>query len=57
MLLDTINTHLKANGLLVSKGTMVDGTIVHAPSSTKNQDKARDPICTPPRKTGNGISA
>jgi IS5 family transposase len=43
VLLDTINAHLKAEGLLVSKGTMVDATIIHAPSSTKNQDKARDP--------------
>ena len=38
-----INGHLKAQGLLVSKGSMVDATIIHAPSSTKNQDKARDP--------------
>ena len=42
-LLDEINGHLKAQGLLVSKGSMVDATIIHAPSSTKNQDKARDP--------------
>jgi Transposase and inactivated derivatives, IS5 family len=42
-MLDEINTHLKAQGLLVSKGSMVDATIIHAPSSTKNQDKARDP--------------
>lgn len=42
-LLDEINSHLKAQGLLVSKGSMVDATIIHAPSSTKNQDKARDP--------------
>ena len=42
-MLDEINTHLKARGLLVSKGSMVDATIIHAPSSTKNQDKARDP--------------
>ena len=42
-MLDEINTHLKARGLPVSKGSMVDATIIHAPSSTKNQDKARDP--------------
>lgn len=41
-LLEEINGHLKARGLLVSKGSMVDATIIHAPSSTKNQDKARD---------------
>jgi IS5 family transposase len=27
----------------VSTGTIVDATIINAPSSTKNQDKARDP--------------
>jgi len=43
VLLSTVNDHLKAQGLLVSKGTMVDATIVHAPSSTKNQDQQRDP--------------
>lgn len=43
VLLSTVNEHLKDQGLLVSKGTMVDATIVHAPSSTKNQDQARDP--------------
>ena len=42
-LLNEINNHLKTKGLLVSKGSMVDATIIHAPSSTKNQDKARDP--------------
>lgn len=43
VLLSTVNDHLKNQGLLVSKGTMVDATIVHAPSSTKNQAQARDP--------------
>ena len=52
VLLETINAHLKANGLLVSKGTMVDATIVHAPSSTKNQDKARDPDMHATQKNG-----
>jgi len=43
VLLSTVNDHLRDQGLLVSKGTMVDATIVHAPSSTKNQDQQRDP--------------
>jgi IS5 family transposase len=43
VMLSTINEHLKKHGLLVSKGTMVDATIVHAPSSTKNQEQQRDP--------------
>ncbi len=42
-LLERINGLLKARGLLVSKGTMVDATIIHAPSSTKNAAGERDP--------------
>ena len=34
---------LQANGLRLSGGTIVDATIVSAPSSTKNKEKARDP--------------
>ena len=38
-----INEYLQENGLKVSTGTIVDATIIDAPSSTKNKDKARDP--------------
>ena len=34
---------VQENGLKVSTGTIVDATIIDAPSSTKNKDKARDP--------------
>jgi IS5 family transposase len=34
---------LQANGLRLSGGTIVDATLIAAPPSTKNQDKARDP--------------
>ena len=34
---------LLANGMKLSGGTIVDATIIAAPSSTKNSDKARDP--------------
>ena len=34
---------LKKRGLLLKKGTIVDSTIIEAPSSTKNKDKQRDP--------------
>jgi transposase, IS5 family len=34
---------LSERGLLMSAGTIVDATIINAPSSTKNEDKARDP--------------
>jgi len=34
---------LAEKGLLLKKGTIVDSTIIAAPSSTKNRDKSRDP--------------
>jgi IS5 family transposase len=40
---DTINALLRERGLLMNQGTWVDATIIAAPSSTKNQEKARDP--------------
>jgi IS5 family transposase len=35
--------YLEAHGIKVGKGTIVDASIISAPSSTKNKDKARDP--------------
>src|SRR5690242_14687344 len=35
--------HLAAKGMKVATGTIVDATIINAPSSTKNAEKARDP--------------
>jgi transposase, IS5 family len=42
-LFDEVQRHLAANGLTVATGTIVDATIINAPSSTKNAGKARDP--------------
>ena len=39
----TINAHLEEQGMLLREGTLVDATIINAPSSTKNKDKSRDP--------------
>lgn len=39
----TVGEHLKSQGLRVSGGTIVDATIINAPSSTKNQGMRRDP--------------
>lgn len=38
-----INQYLKENGLKVNRGTIIDATIISAPSSTKNKKKQRDP--------------
>jgi len=41
-LFDQINAPLSERGLMRA-GTIVDATIIAAPSSTKNQNKSRDP--------------
>ena len=38
-----VNAHLKANGMAMKQGTIVDATIIAAPSSTKNEKRERDP--------------
>ena len=42
-LFEQVHRHLEAQGLKVARGTIVDATIISAPSSTKNVAKARDP--------------
>jgi IS5 family transposase len=42
-LFEEINSHLKNLGMLLREGSIVDATIIAAPSSTKNREKARDP--------------
>ncbi len=41
--MQVINGYLGDRGLLLRQGTVVDATIIHAPSSTKNEDGKRDP--------------
>jgi IS5 family transposase len=42
-LFEEINAHLREQGLLMRAGTIVDATIIAAPSSTKNEGGTRDP--------------
>ena len=42
-LFTAINADLAARGLLLRAGTLVDATLIAAPSSTKNQKRERDP--------------
>ena len=46
----TVGQVLQAKGLKVGVGTIVDATIISAPSSTKNEYKARDPEMRQTRK-------
>jgi len=42
-MLETVNLHLESQGVKITTGTIVDATIIHAPSSTKNREQQRDP--------------
>ena len=42
-ILKTVNAHLTRKGLLLKRGSIVDATIISAPSSTKNAEGERDP--------------
>ena len=42
-ILATVKALLEQRGLLLKTGTVVDATLIAAPSSTKNKDKERDP--------------
>lgn len=43
LLLATINVTLATKGLMLKTGTVVDATLIAAPSSTKNSGGERDP--------------
>jgi IS5 family transposase len=42
-ILEVINAQLAVQGLMLKTGTVVDATLIAAPSSTKNKDGERDP--------------
>ena len=41
-MLKVVNRHLEGKGVRITTGTIVDATIIHAPSSTKNREQKRD---------------
>jgi IS5 family transposase len=49
-MLEAVNLHLEKQGIQITSGTIVDATIIHAPSSTKNRDQQRDPEMHQTRK-------
>jgi len=52
-ILGTVNLHLQAKGIRITRGTIVDATLVHAPRSTKNREQSRDPEMHQTRKGKN----
>jgi len=52
-LFQLMESYLSERGLILSEGTIVDATIISAPSSTKNQEQKRDPEMKQTRKGTN----
>jgi IS5 family transposase len=52
-ILGTVNLHLQARGVRITTGTIVDATILHAPTSTKNREQQRDPEMHQTKKGNN----
>ncbi len=46
----TVEQCLEEKGLLLREGTVVDATIIHAPTSTKNEEREREPQMHQTRK-------
>jgi IS5 family transposase len=42
-IIETVKAHLKANGMARKQGTIIDATLIAAPSYTKNKKGERDP--------------
>ncbi len=49
-MLDAVNLYLAIRGIRTTTGTIVDATIIHAPSSIKNESRQRDPEMHQTRK-------
>jgi len=49
-ILAPVNELLSQRGLLLKTGTVVDATLIAAPTSTKNKDMARDRDMHPSKK-------
>ena len=49
-MLEAVNHYLESRGIRIGTGTIVDATIIHAPSSTKNATGTRDPEMHQTRK-------
>ena len=50
---EIVNQILEQKGYIMKEGTIVDATIIKAPSSTKNQEKKRDPEMRSTKKGNN----
>src|SRR6184192_1925362 len=53
-ILGQVNLHLQAQGVRITTGTIVDATILHAPTSTRSWTR---PSCTHPLRPRTGSSS
>lgn len=53
ILFNEINLYLEENNLLLKEGTIIDATLISAPTSTKNKKRKRDPEMSSTKKGKN----
>ena len=53
---ETVKTHLSARGVTMRQGTIVDATLIAAPSSTKTKTGSAIQKCTRPRRATSGTT-
>ena len=53
---EIVNSHLSARGMTMRQGTIVDATLIAAPSSTRTRMGSGIQRCTRPRRATSGIS-
>jgi IS5 family transposase len=53
---ETVKAHLSSRGMTMRQGTIVDATLIAAPSSTKNKARERDPVMHQTKKGTSGIT-
>jgi len=53
---EAVKAHLKANGMEMKQGTMIDTTIIATASSTQNEKRGGIRRCTKPARGTSGIS-
>src|SRR6202045_3302829 len=56
LMLEAVNVHLEARGIRIATGTIVDATIIHAPSSTKTSPASATRRCIRPGRATSGAS-
>ena len=54
---ELVKAHLKANGIAMKQGTIIDATLVERPSATRMRRRSGIRRCTRPARASSGITA